>query len=753
MKNNINLRPQYGQLGVSLLLAMLLIAPQVFGQGIEAMGDLNLDGVIDICDVQNGISTLLTADDISKTGDINGDAAFDIRDVQHIINSALKTASLYKVVTGVIDVSPLDNLEIRAVSDDGLTTSTPVDPTTGAFSISLNVYQGWTMALLNSTTGATLGTFHFLIEDVLSASIPLPTLSEGGEIDLGILYVDSEGVLLSENDIFEDIELADGFPDFEIQSISQPVFERAVKGFMRSYVTELVANMADATGLYNAVSEEELTDLIQMGFTLADEACPENGLPFSDFDEYRTFIENGPLELAQTRIDDIVTEIYDTDLWPFSSRSAFVAENRLSFLLGYSYDDVDQNGNGIRDSHESEGFESIPSTLPIPQQFFLGQKQESLFGLLLREESKRQYCESVSWTLQILEYAYQQGFSWEHPVVDDVNRFQTRNEILQYFSAQLPLLLASTYPNSTEGQRLSVVNTTLEKLEKTLSTLPTMLNNEHFEQYENGGIDRVKGVLSRIQYSWLSNSYNLEIPRPYDIFSFSDCWASSQLTQVSPADTAVFHRCAAFAAMIAFEEFGEKEGIQNLVNQLSQQVANSFLAQYPSFSGRDIIWKDEDNNSIIDFLQPFVDIYLTTAASWAQETGYDTLMVAGQVPLLEAIANNFRSYDSGHDSACGLYSTDRTWYANGQNGIRDCLDPYFIQVGRIHYLDMNHDGYPDWTQDDDNDTVANIYDSHAATDWDTDADDVADVVDYDGDNDGVPTYSDTEPYVPTLWIH
>ena len=735
MKNNRNLRPHYGQLGVSLLLGMLLIAPQVFGQGIEAMGDLNLDGVIDICDVQNGISTLLTADDISKTGDINGDAAFDIRDVQHIINSALKTASLYKVVSGVIDVDELANLEIRALSTDGLTTSAPVDPSTGAFSISLYVQQGWTMALLNRNTGATFGTFQFLIEDVLSESIPLATLSEGGEINLGILYPDADGILLPENDIFTDIDLTLNFKTFNMDTVTLPLFKTAMKGFVRTYTTNAINEIEKASGIYNVFS---LNDLILMGANCIDETYSTNEFPFYDPPSFRTFQcelpHRGCAEWLQSEIQNIME---DNEI--FVSSNVFYEERVLnstmvtSSLLGTDPDYMDSNHDGIHDVVAPYLIDRIPSTINVPNRVLMAHILEVLtYELLELFENHNKSTFSPEWILEICDYAKTNGWDWMEYTVDPQTDVLTNNaQLLQCFEQYFPIFLQEKYPETPEAGRMEVCQKAIERYTSEDISNYTSQAEQIFAENNYTAMEICDYIVYKTGITSLTPAFLQEINWRYLLLLSSNL---RTLNRYAAEELSAYVLEADLDALTAtvLEEHG---------SEFSQTL-----------DPHDLSFEDLDNDRIPDSMEPVTDAYIDVIEEWLNSFGYNVLLVENNISIervqewisSKSFLNGTWFYAALLPFVCVDFDGD---------GIRDILTIYVVRPGELHYLDLDRNGKPDWAQDGDGDGVANIYDSHAATEWDVDADGVVDNTDYDGDNDGIPTYSDAEPYVPTLWIH
>jgi len=169
-------------------------APPAAAQTTGLPGDTNLDGVVNVLDVQTSVNMALGQADANGEADVDENEAVDVRDVQTITNTVLGTGGLVQRVAGTI-LPPGGNgdtsdLSIAAVSTDGRLATTPVEPDSGAFEIGLDVKTAWTFAIVRGEGAAAemAGTLVFpLGDDGLSSTLPLPNLSLGEVLELGTL--------------------------------------------------------------------------------------------------------------------------------------------------------------------------------------------------------------------------------------------------------------------------------------------------------------------------------------------------------------------------------------------------------------------------------------------------------------------------------------------------------------------------------------------------------------------------------------
>ncbi len=177
-----------------------LLAAPFFASAQGLPGDINLDGNTDVLDVQGAIAQAIGLIAATPEANLDEEGGVTILDIQHLINSALGVGGLVQRVHGVIDCScDAPHLVIVAVSREGGHVIAPVDPANGEFQLLLRVRTAWAMALcaVTNAPGAKqidplsglecLATFAFPIGGEMSSTLPLPELSGGGKLDLGLL--------------------------------------------------------------------------------------------------------------------------------------------------------------------------------------------------------------------------------------------------------------------------------------------------------------------------------------------------------------------------------------------------------------------------------------------------------------------------------------------------------------------------------------------------------------------------------------
>lgn len=153
-------------------------------------GDVNLDGAINVLDVQGTINMALGVAEVAEEADIDDNEHVDVLDVQNLTNSALGTGGLVQTVEGQFDLSLLpagfENVTCVAVSKDGRQVSTTLDAD-GFFRLRLQAKTSWTFAFFGqgSEKTATVGTLAFPLAGGFSTSLPLPNLSDGTPVNLG----------------------------------------------------------------------------------------------------------------------------------------------------------------------------------------------------------------------------------------------------------------------------------------------------------------------------------------------------------------------------------------------------------------------------------------------------------------------------------------------------------------------------------------------------------------------------------------
>jgi len=156
------------------------------------LGDVNLDGAINVLDIQNTINQALGVAGETPEANLDENGQVDVLDVQNMVNSVLGTGGLVQPMSGTLDCERTqDRLRIMAVSQDGSCEVCDVDCETYQFRIRLRVKTGWSFAVMRSAgegqPETCAGTFEFAIGDTTSCTLPIPGLSRGEELSLGPL--------------------------------------------------------------------------------------------------------------------------------------------------------------------------------------------------------------------------------------------------------------------------------------------------------------------------------------------------------------------------------------------------------------------------------------------------------------------------------------------------------------------------------------------------------------------------------------
>lgn len=220
--------------GGPLVLALWCCVARTYGDG-GLPGDVNLDGVVNVLDVQGSINMVLGVLGGTVEADADVNAAVDVRDVQAIVNTALGTGGLVQPTTGTFDPGGLlPGARLVAISLDGRREETVIDPQTGAFHLLLGVRTAWSFAVFaGQDASQTAATMAFPLVFGYSTTLPLPELAVGGAIDLGKLNVawgalpaaDLRTLLASVAAPLDDTDAnADGLPDF-LDELLAPLFE------------------------------------------------------------------------------------------------------------------------------------------------------------------------------------------------------------------------------------------------------------------------------------------------------------------------------------------------------------------------------------------------------------------------------------------------------------------------------------------------------------------------------------------------
>lgn len=225
---------------ITLLLVFSMMLACAMGVSIRAasdepsglLGDVTLDGQVNVLDVQKSINQALGMESASPEADLDGNDSVDVRDVQNLINSALGTGGVFQALTGLVAGlgAPLEDVSVAAISDIGLVAAGDLSPE-GRFDLTLRTGMGWGLVLVGSEN-QTLGWFEFPVDDYVSSTLPLPPLSIGevmdlGELDLGAGPLVEQDVRALVSQILAPIDLEDadenGVPDF-LEAFLDPIF-------------------------------------------------------------------------------------------------------------------------------------------------------------------------------------------------------------------------------------------------------------------------------------------------------------------------------------------------------------------------------------------------------------------------------------------------------------------------------------------------------------------------------------------------
>ena len=214
-------------------------ATAVPGGGL--LGDVNKDGTISILDIQAAINQVLEVADATAEADVTESGAVTILDVRQIINTVLGEGGLVQEVTGRVEFgapekSNEDPPEARiiAISNEGLMKETYIDPENGEFSLDLRTKTGWSLALILDTEEGEpdlyIGHVDFPVADTVSVTLPVPALSRGVGLSLGVLDFNSPATVGQDvrtlvAEMSKPVDASDttgtGLPDFV-----EPILER-----------------------------------------------------------------------------------------------------------------------------------------------------------------------------------------------------------------------------------------------------------------------------------------------------------------------------------------------------------------------------------------------------------------------------------------------------------------------------------------------------------------------------------------------
>jgi len=171
---------------------LLLVGMQAAVVQAGMLGDVDLDGRTNILDIQRMVNQALAVAGETSEDDVNENGQVEILDIQNLVNTVLGEAGLLQRVKGSIQYQGMTTAQrVIAVSSNGLFAEGEVDPESHEFLLRLRVKTAWALALQVSTgpgePQACIGTIEFPIADGSSATMPIPQLSLGNELDLGHL--------------------------------------------------------------------------------------------------------------------------------------------------------------------------------------------------------------------------------------------------------------------------------------------------------------------------------------------------------------------------------------------------------------------------------------------------------------------------------------------------------------------------------------------------------------------------------------
>jgi hypothetical protein len=174
---------------IPLVAVMALLAGAALPENAKSTaglpGDVNLDGVINVLDVQQGINHDL-AGTASAEADLDGNGQVDVRDVQNLVNSALGTGGVFQVVKGQAPQTPLaTGWKVVAISMQGLMVQASL-PASGQFTLALRAGGGWRIGIIDPTKHVAVEP-DFALGSRQSHTLALPALSIGKSLDLGTL--------------------------------------------------------------------------------------------------------------------------------------------------------------------------------------------------------------------------------------------------------------------------------------------------------------------------------------------------------------------------------------------------------------------------------------------------------------------------------------------------------------------------------------------------------------------------------------
>ncbi|NIA14362.1 MAG: hypothetical protein GWP08_09785 [Nitrospiraceae bacterium] len=173
---------------------------------------------------------------------------------------------------------------------------------------------------------------------------------------------------------------------------------------------------------------------------------------------------------------------------------------------------------------------------------------------------------------------------------------------------------------------------------------------------------------------------------------------------------------------------------------LTAECIEEWLAQEPMLD-----LTDEEGNGMPDFVDGLLACLKDALPEWLRTQGVPATDMSGRERLVAAVMDHVRQ-----TVKAWLGTLDRDSLIDADDdGVPDFIQPQLSTGSLGGVMDQNGNLTPDFAEDHDGDGVPNIDDE----DWhagggDHDRDGVADVLDWDDDNDGIPDYADDSPLDP-----
>jgi hypothetical protein len=713
---------------VFLLFALLVLGSLSAGAaGMEEMigflADPTLDGVVDVRDVQAGVSQALGASAPMPEADLNRDSEIDIRDVQQLVNSALQDGGIYQVVEGTIQAECLDGLRLVAVSDDGLTVEAPVDPVTGEFTLSLRAKTAWTISLLDGETNTMVSVFHFPIGETRSETLPVISISDGTVWNLGAIQVGEEGIVDVPVDLLDVIDFSQpgssegGAPRADVYIGDIPGVPATVDRVYAYLIDQLARNTAWAiygkeTGLGEVVinaDPETVVCLVPLsgrfgysiegpyGFTgsLTKEELTDADWRLEGDLSFPTtgYTLDGPVvQIAESSPERVSVTFTVIPPAPDSVVAQVVTHVSVTALITASNDAVFSmeivTGNNPGPVGDDPVVEPPDDPEPVPTP------------------------DPVSIVLDLLAM---------DPDNDGSVTFDEAKTLIPELTDEMLARLDANGDGVLTEADISVSEPPVDPgptpYPDPFSTLMALLAMDP----DNDGsvtFDEAKTLMPELDY---------------DTFRSLDANSDGVLSRddvVGPIDPPI----------LDLPTYLNEEAMVDLVQGIVACAnANGSLDSPVEYD-----LTDADLNGVPDMFESTVDCLFTALPDWCAK--YD-------VPDLEDADTNGKpdiAERSAADAVAGI-----VWLLAdfGLLGCEDldggslphCVRPYVTDPGTANAVDSDGDGSPDWAEDDNGDGIPNINDPTFVSVGDLDSDGIPDAEDVDADGDGVPNYCDAAP--------